>query len=87
MDLGYSRACRTATSEMARFKMRVDIGTIPRYDAFLLYDRDGANTIGALTRPMTVAVSDTHAYLGDRISRRVVKAKLAYATEETCEIA
>ena len=39
-----------------------------------------------LAWPLTVAVSDTHAYVADTVNRRVVKVKLAYATSETCEI-
>ena len=36
--------------------------------------------------PMTVAVSDTHAYVGDRINQRVVRVRLNYAAQETCAV-
>ncbi len=36
--------------------------------------------------PLTVAVSDTHAYVADTINRRIVKVKLGYKAEETCEV-
>jgi hypothetical protein len=39
-----------------------------------------------LAWPLTVAVSDTHAYVADTLSRRVAKVKLAWAAEETCEV-
>jgi len=39
-----------------------------------------------LAWPLTVAVSDTHAYVADTLNRRVVKVKLACAAAETCEI-
>jgi hypothetical protein len=39
-----------------------------------------------LTWPLTVAVSETHAYVADTLSRRVVKVKIAYAAEETCPV-
>jgi len=39
-----------------------------------------------LAWPLTVAVSDTHAYVADTLSRRVVKVKLACAAEETCAV-
>lgn len=39
-----------------------------------------------LAWPTAVAVSDTHAYIGDTLNRRVVKVKLACAAEEVCEI-
>ncbi|HOX05975.1 MAG TPA: hypothetical protein PK280_06205 [Planctomycetota bacterium] len=39
-----------------------------------------------LTWPQTVALSETHAYVADTLSRRVVKVKLAYAAEETCAV-
>jgi hypothetical protein len=39
-----------------------------------------------LTWPQTVALSETHAYVADTLSRRVVKVKLAYAAEEHCEV-
>jgi len=36
--------------------------------------------------PVNVAVSDTHAYVADTVNRRVVRVKLVYAAEETCDI-
>jgi hypothetical protein len=39
-----------------------------------------------LAWPLTVAVSDTHAYVADTLSRRVVKVKLNYAAEESCQV-
>jgi len=39
-----------------------------------------------LAWPLTVAVSDTHAYVADTLNRRVVKVKLGWAVEETCEV-
>jgi hypothetical protein len=39
-----------------------------------------------LAWPITVAVSDTHAYVADTLSRRVVKVKLGCAAEETCSL-
>ena len=36
--------------------------------------------------PLTVAVSDTHAYVADTINRRVVRVRLAWTAQETCEI-
>jgi hypothetical protein len=39
-----------------------------------------------LAWPLTVAVSDTHAYVADTVSRRVARVKLDYAATETCEI-
>ena len=38
-----------------------------------------------LAWPLTVAVSETHAYVADTLNRRVVKVKLAWAAEQTCE--
>jgi hypothetical protein len=35
-----------------------------------------------LTWPLAVALSETHAYVADTLSRRVVKVKLAWAAEE-----
>ncbi len=37
-----------------------------------------------LAWPIAVAVSDTHAYVGDTLNRRVAKVKLSYAAEESC---
>jgi len=37
-----------------------------------------------LAWPLSLAVSDTHVYVADDLSRRVVKVKLAYAAQETC---
>jgi NHL repeat-containing protein len=39
-----------------------------------------------LAWPTYVAVSDTHAYVNDTIGMRVVKVKLGYAAEQTCEV-
>lgn len=39
-----------------------------------------------LAWPITVAVSDTHAYVADTLSRRVAKVKLSYAAEEVCPV-
>jgi len=39
-----------------------------------------------LAWPITVVVSDTHAYVADTLNRRVVKVKLAFAAEATCTI-
>ena len=40
-----------------------------------------------LAWPLTVAVSDTHAYVADTVNLRVVKVKVGYAAEESCLIA
>ncbi|HOX05273.1 MAG TPA: hypothetical protein PK280_02635 [Planctomycetota bacterium] len=53
---------------------------------------DGAKGSGAkkpevpLAWPLTVAVSETHAYVADTVSRRVARVKLAFAAEELAEI-
>jgi hypothetical protein len=39
-----------------------------------------------LAWPLTVAVSDTHAYVADTINRRILKVKLGYVADATCEI-
>jgi hypothetical protein len=39
-----------------------------------------------LAWPLTVAVSDTHVYVADTVSRRVVKVKLGYRLSEECEM-
>jgi len=39
-----------------------------------------------LAWPLTVAVSDTHAYVADTINRRIVKVKLGYCATEMVEI-
>ena len=39
-----------------------------------------------LAWPLTVAVSDTHAYVADTLNRRVVKVRLGYAVEAACEV-
>jgi hypothetical protein len=39
-----------------------------------------------LAWPLTVAVSDTHAYVADTLNRRVVKVRLGYAIEAACEV-
>ncbi len=39
-----------------------------------------------LAWPLTVAVSDTHAYVADTINRRLVKVKLGYQAEEVCAV-
>ncbi|MFW6108146.1 MAG: hypothetical protein ACOC70_02980, partial [bacterium] len=36
--------------------------------------------------PQAVGVTDTHAYVGDRLNRRIVAARLGYAAEATCEV-
>ena len=36
--------------------------------------------------PLTVAASDTHAYVADTVNRRLVKVRLGYAVEETTEV-
>ena len=36
--------------------------------------------------PLTVAVSETHVYVADTLSRQVVKVKIVYAVEETCGV-
>ena len=36
--------------------------------------------------PQAVGVTDTHAYVGDRLNRRIVVARLGYAVEKTCEV-
>jgi hypothetical protein len=35
---------------------------------------------------IAVGVTDRHAYTGDSLNRRLLRAKLVYAVEETCEI-
>jgi hypothetical protein len=39
-----------------------------------------------LAWPTYVAVSDTHAYVNDTVSRRVVQVKVAHTAEETCRV-
>ena len=39
-----------------------------------------------LAWPLTVALSETHAYVADTLNRRVVKVRLAYAAEEVCPV-
>jgi DNA-binding beta-propeller fold protein YncE len=39
-----------------------------------------------LAWPLTVATSDTHAYVADTINRRIVKVRLAYSAEATCAV-
>ncbi len=39
-----------------------------------------------LAWPLTVAVSDTHAYVADTVSRRVVKVRLAFAAEKAVPV-
>lgn len=39
-----------------------------------------------LAWPLTVAVSDTHAYVADTINRRIVKVRLGYKTEAVCDL-
>jgi len=39
-----------------------------------------------LAWPLSVVASDTHAYIADTVSRRVVRVKLAHAAEETCPV-
>ena len=36
--------------------------------------------------PLTVVASDTHAYVGDTVNRRVVKVKLNYTLAEECTV-
>jgi hypothetical protein len=36
--------------------------------------------------PQSVAVDDSTAYIGDRLNRRVVRVRLRYAAEATCEL-
>ena len=36
--------------------------------------------------PLTVAVSDTHAYVADTINRRIMRVGLGYAAEDTCPV-
>ena len=40
----------------------------------------------AFAWPQAVAVGNGHAYVGDRINRRIVRVKLAHAAEEACLI-
>jgi len=39
-----------------------------------------------LAWPVSVVTSDTHAYVADTLSRRVVKVRLSHAVEEVCDI-
>jgi hypothetical protein len=39
-----------------------------------------------LAWPLTVAVTDTHAFVADTLSRRVAKVRLACDVEATCEV-
>jgi hypothetical protein len=39
-----------------------------------------------LAWPLSVAVSDTHAYVADTVNRRVARVRLAFAADETCEV-
>jgi sugar lactone lactonase YvrE len=36
--------------------------------------------------PMAVAAGDTHAYVGDRLNRRILSVRLTYVAEATCEV-
>ena len=38
-----------------------------------------------LVWPLSGVVSDTHAYVADTINRRVVKVRLGFSAEATCE--
>jgi hypothetical protein len=40
----------------------------------------------ALAWPLGVAATDKYAYVGDVLNRRLLRAKLIYAAEETCEV-
>jgi len=40
----------------------------------------------ALAWPLGVAATDRYAYVGDPLNRRLLRAKLVYAAEETCEV-
>ena len=40
----------------------------------------------ALAWPIGVGVTDKYAYIGDTINRRLLRARLVYTTEVTCEI-
>jgi hypothetical protein len=61
------------------------IGSFGRYG-----NQDSAGKAGKpeipVAWPLTVAVSDTHAYVADTINRRVVKVRLACAAESTCDV-
>jgi len=64
------------------------IGTFGKYG-----NQDSGGTDALVKKPaiplawaLTVATSDTHAYVADTINRRIVKVRLGYAVEETAEI-
>ncbi|MCG3179999.1 MAG: hypothetical protein BIFFINMI_02353 [Phycisphaerae bacterium] len=64
------------------------IGTFGQYGN---QDSGGPNALVTkpdipLAWPLTVAVSDTHAYVADTVSRRVVKVRLDHTATETCPI-
>ena len=40
----------------------------------------------ALAWPLGVAATDKYAYVGDALNRRLLRARLVYAAEETCEV-
>jgi hypothetical protein len=40
----------------------------------------------AFARPVSVGVTDKYAYCGDSMNRRLLRAKIVYAAEESAEI-
>ena len=39
-----------------------------------------------MAHPASVGVTDKHAYIGDAGNRRLLRVKLVYAAEETCDV-
>lgn len=49
-------------------------------------NQDSAGPEIAFAWPQTVAVDDEAVYVGDQINQRIVRVKLSYASERTCEV-
>jgi hypothetical protein len=79
---------------LGQFRVEVVDGSGAFIGAFGKYGNQDSGGAGArvktpdipLAWPLTVVVSDTHAYVGDTVNRRVVKVKLAYAAEASCRL-
>jgi len=62
------------------------IGTFGKYGNQDDGQAGGAKSYIPLAWPLTVATSDTHAYVADSLNRRIVKVRLGYAVEATCAV-
>jgi hypothetical protein len=49
-------------------------------------DSTGADGNIPLWWPQAIAVGDTELYVGDRLNRRIIVARVGYATEATCNV-